>query len=415
MKDLFKNIDGLSEKEQKSLEVLAEHLTKVVNEKGLNSEELLQKMDDKIKEFAKEKDLDEVRVKELQKALKEQGTKLTALKENGIGSRQLSGLKKAFNDNYDTLVKAIKENRTGFEIKAIAEHDDDLVVTRESISSGIGNIFLEENITENDQLFMKRRNRQFIRDIVNVTQVEDVPEVYTFWEEGDEEGAIAIVEENTVKPQVGLGLVKNKVEAQKAAGYIVVTEEVIKWRKRAWANIQRLFRDKVSRDYNNILHTQLIGNATGYLGTTLDGTIPNPTDLTAVIAATLQLETLNFLPDTFIVNPADKWRLALTETTNGQLILPYIQSNGGQFSLLGLNVITSNEVTSGEFYLGESDTWYIEEEPASLRTGLVNDDLIKNRMTIVGEVFFLSYIPSVHAGSWVHGNFNDIKEALQSA
>ena len=120
---------------------------------------------------------------------------------------------------------------------------------------------------------------------------------------------------------------------------------------------------------------------------------------------------LNYQPNVLVINPADKWKLAMTTTPNGMLILPYIQ-NGGDFGLLGLRVITTNAIVSGEFLVGESGTWFIEEESPRLRTGLVNDDLIHNRMTLVGEIFFISYIPSNNAGAWLLGEFEDIREAL---
>ena len=218
--------------------------------------------------------------------------------------------------------------------------------------------------------------------------------------------------ENGLKPQVHLGLVRNQVNAKKAAGYIVVTEEMMKWRTRIWAAIQRLFSDKVWRDYEKLLTTDMMTNSTGYVSTALDDTFDAPTDFDALIAAVLQLETLNFSPDVLVVNPADKWKLALTETKNGMLILPYIQ-NGGEFRPIGLYVITSTEVEAGTFILGESGTWFIEEEAPQLRTGMINDDLIHNRMTIIGEIFFLSYVPSNNAGSFIKAKFTDVKEALK--
>jgi hypothetical protein len=84
----------------------------------------------------------------------------------------------------------------------------------------------------------------------------------------------------------------------------------------------------------------------------------------------------------------------------------------GQFQLLSLNVITTNKIDAGKFLLLESNIWKGEEEVPSLRTGLVNDDLIHNRTTIVGEIRFLFYVPSNNAGGAIYGDFADIKEAL---
>lgn len=414
MNELFKIPKGeFTENEQKALAAIAGEINKCFDEfsKGVITKEQLS---ESIAEKMSESGMTSDKIKKIENAIKEQEDTLNKLKSNvSAGGFGMSGLKAAFDKNYDGLVNAIKAEKDGFIIKAVDEHTAASILTTGNALTTTTGADLTEG-AEDPNLYLKRRDRQYIHDIASVSYVEKVPETYSFWEEGDETGAIAVVGENGLKPQVKLGLIKNKVDAQKAAGYIVVTEEVMKWRTRAWAAIQRLFSDKVYRDYENLLTTQVVGDfATGYIGTPLDGTIPanQVTDFTALVASVLQLETLNFVPDTLIINPADKWRLALTQANNGTFILPYI-TQGGAFNPLGLNVITTNKVATGTFLLGESGIWKIEEEAPQLRTGTVNDDLIHNRMTIVGEIFFLSYVPSNNRGGWINGNFDDIKEAL---
>lgn len=404
-----------SDSEKKGLEAMANHFTeqfKQFSEGKLSEKEMIEKMNARLKEWADEQGISKEKLEKMSESLKKQGEMLTSLKERGGLTPQYKGLRGAFEKNYDKLVDAIKGQKSGFSIKAVDEHDEGKIqTTANSISSTSGAVLID-SVENNNGLFLKRRGRQYIHDIANVTVVDEVPETYTYTEEGDEDGAIAIVSENGLKPQVHLKLIRNQVNAKKAAGVIVVTEELMKWRSRVWAAIQRLFTDKVWRDYEKLLTTDMITNATGYVGTPLDDTIESPTDFEAVIAAILQLETLNFHPDVLVLNPADKWRLSMTETKNGTFILPYIQ-NGGEFGLLGLRTIVTTEIEAGTFILGESSTWFIEEEAPQLRTGLVNDDLIHNRMTIVGEIFFLSYVPSNNAGSFIKAKFTDIKEALK--
>ena len=404
-----------TENEKKGLSALADHFNKQFQEftKGtIDKAEALEKMDEKLKSWGETNGVDKSTLEKMRESLKEQGKALESLKEQAKApAAKLGGLKAAFYEKFDDLAKAVKEKRENFLVKAVDGHDDDLIHTTDNVITTTTGSFLPEDVRNDPNLVLKRRDREYIHDIASVSVVEKVPEVFTFTEEGDAEGNIAVITENGLKPQVHLSLIKNQVEAKKAAGYIVVTEEVLKWRSRAWAAILRLFRDKVYRDYEDILTTQMLGEAVSYIGTPLDGTIENPTNFDAVIAAILQLEQLNFQPNTMVINPADKWKLAMTTTPNGMFILPYIQQ-GGSFALLGLRVITTNKVAAGTFLLGESSTWFIEEEPPQVRTGLVNDDFIHNRMTIVGEIFFLSYVPSNNAGAWVSGSFADIKEAL---
>lgn len=409
--------DGVqfSDNEKKGLTALAEHFTsqfKSFSEGKISEEQMLEKMNDKLKSWGDEIGLSKDKLEQMSKALKEQGEALSKLKESNNFSINHRGLRAEFEKKYDQLVTAIKEKRTGLVIKAVGEHTDGKIQTTGSSISTSSGAMLSDSVGYSNQLFMKRRGREYIHDIANVTVVTEVPETFVFDEEGSEDGSFAVVAENQLKPQVNLKLIRNQVNAKKAAGYIVVTEELMKWRERVWANIQRLFSDKVQRDYEAKLTDDLMTNATGYVSTALDGTIDAPTDFDAIAAGVLQLESLDYLPDVLVINPADKWRLALTESKNGTFILPYVQQ-GGEFGVLGLRVITTTRRPVGEFVIGESSTWFIEEEEPRLRTGLVNDDFIHNRMTIIGEVFFLSYVPSNNAGSFVKGNFNTIKEALK--
>lgn len=406
--------DGATESERAFAKSLTDGLNaafKRFAENQVDKETMMKEMRNVVKSWAEENNVSKEKMDSMFNALKAQGTALQSLKENPV-SKKIGGLKGAFDAQYDELVKAIKEKKSGYSIKAVSEHTAGDIHMTDNVMTTTTGAQLEERVGTNDQVFMKRRGKQYIHDIANVTVVDSVPEVYTFYEEGDEKGAIAVVTENGLKPQVHLSLVKNQVEYQKAAGYIVVTEEVMKSRPRAWAQIQRLFSDKVWRDYETLLTTEMLNNATGYVNTAFDDSLAAPTELDAIIATVAQLEALNYQPDTLVINPNDKWKLAMSETKNGALILPYI-TQGGEFRLLGLRVITTTEIEAGTFIVGESGTWFIEEERPQLRTGLVNDDLIHNRMTIVGELFFLSYVPSNNTGSFVKATFDSVKEALQ--
>ena len=401
--------EGADESLKAAYKSLSEALTTAFNDSKKESLEAMQKA---LKEWGEKNSVPKEELEKINNVIKAQGEALKALKENPIG-KNVGGLKAAFDEHYDELVKAIKERRSGFEIKAVNEHTATSIQTTDNSIDAQGNAIAQEIIGNNYDVFGIRRGRQYIHDIASVSVVDKVPEVFNFWEEGDETGAIAVVTENSVKPQVHTELIKNQVDAQKAAGYMVVTEEMIKWRPFLWSQIQRLFNDKVWRDYEKLLTTQLIAETAAYANTAWNDTIANPTDLDAIIAAVAQLEATNFRPDVIVLNPNDKWKLALTETTGGMLILPYIQA-GGEFRLLGLRVITTTEIAAGTFMVGEAGTWFIQEERPSLRTGLVNDDLIHNRVTIVGELWFLSYVPSNNDGSFVKATFASVKEALKT-
>lgn len=402
----------------------------IKQENKKSSEELIGELKGIVKEQVEAFGLGAETLKKYDKIIDEHAKTIKSIQENrGTGlnvDEKINPYKKQILDQLPSLRKAYKESRDnnakdgGFQMlerskgtKTIDEHNPDLIITTENIITGDGIDWLGGAYSESTGLFRVRRPIEYIRSIINITRVANVPQYHYWDEEGDETGAFAIVEENELKPQLGLSLVRYRTTAQKAAGYIVVTEEVLKWKSRFWAQIQILFRAKLERDYNRLLNNELITNAVAYPGTALDGTIANPSDIDAIAAAALATQNLNFVPDTIVINPTDWWRLLLTQANNGTYIfMPFIDG-GNEPRLFGLRVIVSNYVAPGSFYIGESGTWYVEEEAPTVRSGWVNDDFIHNRMTIIGEIFFLSYVPAVFDGAWVGGNFNDIKDALQ--
>ena len=311
----------LSEKEQKGLSALAEYFSGQFQEfaKGkLSENEVIEKMDEKLKSWSEENGISKEKMEKMSEVLKKQGEMLSSLKEGGR-VRNVKGLRAAFEKHYDELVDAVKGHKQNFRIKAVSEHTAGKIQTTSNSISTTTSSILSDSVEHITELFMKRRGREYIHDIANVTVVDEVPEILVYDEEGAEDGSFAVVAENGLKPQVQLKLVRNQVTAKKAAGYIVVTEEMMKWRDIVWAQIQRLFRNKLERDYEAKLTDDLMTNATSYTSTALDDTVENPTDFDAIIAAVLQLESLNFSPDVLVINPADKWKLAMTETKNGAL------------------------------------------------------------------------------------------------
>lgn len=377
-------------------------------------------------EQQKELGLSAEQMKKFSDLIDEHSVKLKAIAENGGGNlnaaKSLEPFQQVIMNNFKGMKEAYSQDKanrvkeggyTLLDMKAVDEHDPARIVTTANLITGTGINWLGGSYSESNNVFRVRRPIEFIRSIINITTVSEVPRVHFWDEEGDETGAFAIVEENEVKPQVGLSLVRFMTEAQKVAGYIVATEEVTKFFPNLWAQLQLLFRSKLERDYNRALNNELITNAVAYPGSPLDGTIANPTDIQAIAAAALAVQSLNFTPDTIVLNPTDWWRILLSQANNGTFVfLPFIDG-GSEPRLFGFRLITSNYVPAGTFYIGESGTWYVQEETPIVRTGWVNDDFIHNRMTIVGELFFLSWIPSVFDGSWIAGNFEDIKDALQ--
>lgn len=290
-----------------------------------------------------------------------------------------------------------------------------------------------ESMNVLDGVVKVRRGAQYIFDFANVTTVAEIEEYTTWLEEGSEQGAFALVSEGAVKPLMSYALVRNFAKAKKVAGKLVITEEFVKWRQKAWSAIKDLINLKVLRDYAAILTTDLQTLAAGYVGTTLDGTIATPTDYDAIGAVAAQIETLNFYPDLLIIHPQDKWRLSLEKDSQGRyyMMIP-MYTPDGMVAMMGFRVLTSTYQTIGTFTLGESQLFKIEQEALTIRMGYgitvttavvsgstvvtnVTSDFDTNQMRMIIENYFKDYLPTPYAGSFVTASFATVKAALQSA
>lgn len=272
----------------------------------------------------------------------------------------------------------------------------------------------------------KRYGFQFIGEIADRVTVDELEKYKTWLEEGDTEGAFAIVAEGGLKPLVSTTLVRNVAEAQKIAGKYVITEEFAKFRKNALKIVRQIIQDQMYRDYDAILTANLNAVAVGYTGTSLDGTIIAPNDYDAIGAVAAQIESLNFMPDVLVINPQDKWRIRLSKDSEGRYLFPVVTENG-QTIMLGMRLITSTYQPVGTFTLGESGLFKIEEETITVRIGYgitvtgsnpvtsVVSDFDNNQIRVILETFFVSYLATNHIGSYVTTSFATVKTALTAA
>lgn len=269
----------------------------------------------------------------------------------------------------------------------------------------------------------KRYGRQYIYDIADRTTIAEIEQFKTWLEEGNEQGAFALVAEGAIKPLVSTALVRNVAEAKKIAGKYIVTEEFAKFRKNAYTIIRNLLMDKMVRDYNALVTADFQAEAAGYVGTSLDGTITGPNDYDAIIAVAAQIETLNFVPDVIVLHPQDKARIRIAKDANGMYLFPMVTENG-QTTMLNLRLITSTYQTIGTFTLAESGLFKIEEEALTIRIGYgvtvtganpvtsVVSDFDNNQLRVIVEMFFIDYLATPNTGSIVTASFATVKAAL---
>lgn len=364
--------------------------------------------------------------------LKAQGAAITALQEQitkGAGKEGRT-FKSILDEQMDEIEKSFKPGAKPFELSLKAP----AVMTTDNTISGHSSLpdDLIESFSE-AAFVAKRRPREYVYDLANVVTVAEIDQYKTWLEEGDEQGAFAVVTEGGLKPLVSTALVRNYAEYQKVAGKYVVTEEFTKFRKKAYRIIRDLLNQKMLRDKAAILTTALLAEAAPYVSSALDGQYLYPTDWHAIGAVAAQIEALNFVPDMLILNPQDKWRIGLTQDQEGRFYLPVpgMDPTSGP-RMMGFDIRTSNRVPVGYFLLGESGLWNIEQEGITVRIGHgvtvtggtsngggnvtdVQGDLDHNRIRVIVENYFLTWIATNNAGSFVYANFAVVKAATEGS
>lgn len=387
-----------------------------------NADELNKLVDEKLKGLKLEA-LRNFDTEKVNKTLKNLAAEQEKMKQEGKGENKKTNLRSILNDKMNEIEilhrnkedkKEIKLNIRAAAVMTTANTIDEDSYPDEMIES--------MSIAE---FVPKRYGTQYIYDIVSREVVAEMEQYTTWLEEGDEQGAFAVVTEGGLKPLVSTALVRNYAKAKKVAGKYIVTEEFVKWRKKAYSIIKTLINDKIVRDYVALLVTDLNAAAVAYTGTILDDQFVAPNDYDAIGAAAAQIEALNFYPDVLIINPQDKWRIALQKDTTGAyyLTIPTYDPNG-VMRMMGFQVIVSTYQPAGTFTLGESKLFKVEEEAITVRMGYgitvtganpvtaVVSDFDNNQMRIIVELFFKNWLATNHTGSFVRDTFANVKAAL---
>jgi hypothetical protein len=333
---------------------------------------------------------------------------------------------KAFDEKMNEIKSFLNSPNEG---QTLTVFNNKAAVNMTTVNS-VDNTALNDDVIENfriDGMVKQRQGRQYIFDIADRTTSQSVAEFIVWDEEADPEGAFALVSENGLKPLTSYSLVKKQSQVKKIAGKKVVSTEFETFRQRLSRYVSELFNDKLLRDYQTQLTTELVALAASYTGTSLDGTISNPTDFHAIGAVAAQIESLNFSPDVLIINPQDKWRIALTTNEAGDFHIATLPITGanGQVQMMSFLTVTTTEIAAGTAILGESKLFKIEDTPVNLKLtyGLTTTsaggnitsaefDSDYNRMRLIGEMFYHSYMASVHTGSFVEFEFETVKAAL---
>lgn len=327
-------------------------------------------------------------------------------------SPELKGfLHTVIKENHAEIVKNFKEKGSK---EFLIEKVPAMHMTNNGTVSNIAGMteFPTGTFEQDNDIAMIRVPENFILSVIRNTQRAKVPEFLLKKQQVAGEGAIAVVAEGEVKPLKQYKFQNTSTKRKKYAGRIEWTEEFEMDHEALLDAIVDMFERDVLTAWQDGIIEIIIANATAYVGSSLDDTLPNPDNGLAIIAAMQQIRVLGYTPETILMNPVDIDAAIYTQDANGNLQLkPYIDAAGNKIS--GVRVVPSLKIAPGSVVLGEFSIYKEIHTGFIFRRGQYNEQFIENEYTAVGEVFsILNAAPAEYPGI-VKINLATVKAALQ--
>lgn len=325
-------------------------------------------------------------------------------------------LNKFVKENFDAIKDAIKHGKDGmpeFNFKAISKAAA-MFTTTSAVTNGtgVGLPLVENYLVEND-IAVIRYPENFILDVIPNRQVAKVPSEVVKTEQATAEGAVAVVAEGGTKPLTSDTFVRNRTLRKKYAGRIEWTEEFEMDNEMLFAEIVRMFEDKVIRAWQDGIISTIQTNAVAYTSSVFDGTFVKADNALAVVAGQSVIQGMYFTPNVVIMNPSDIFTAMFTQDTEGRAELkPYIVNNNGSYSINGMRVFASYKIAQGTALIGDSSVYQEWHSDFIFRVGTYNDQFIKNLKTAIGEVFSLLRIANNEKPAWMVLDLEAVREDI---
>lgn len=253
--------------------------------------------------------------------------------------------------------------------------------------------------------------------------------VHPYTELTPKDGNYTAVQEAATKPQVDFSWVNRYAEPKKIAAYEVLSEEVAQ-------DIKRMV--SVAKEYLRKKHDLFKANQV-YFGTGAGGQVEGATVVARVFAAgamALAVETPNFMDivnavitdiytthnyvdeapyqaNVCLVNPVDFYiNLVSAKDANGLPLYP----QAGLFNAVtigGVMIKPWEKIPAGKIFVADMSKYNVSNYiPFSIRTGWINDQLITNQFTLVGESRFFGYVKNLDKNAFVYDDIATIETAI---
>lgn len=325
----------------------------------------------------------------------------TRLKRN-ISDDFKNNLRAAIMEKHSQIAEAIRNGKV-FQLE-LNTRDAAMMTTSNTVTAPTGGYPFGAEFRGYNEL---RYPQNFIIDIIGGRQVSQVPNAIVERNQNADEGAAEVIAEGGLKPLVSFSFSDVVYKSRKIAAHIEYTEELKMQPERLYARILSLFENKVIRAWQDLTLDWVTSEASPYVSSAMDGTQVLATTPAALTAMALQATSLNFAPNVAWLNPADLEVAKWVQNADGVYLVPPTDGLG-----TSLRVYSSNSIPVGKALVGDSNTIKEEHSAFIMKVGLVNDQLVRNEETVVGEIFQLLYQNEFFEGSWVYDDLTVVKTAI---
>ena len=317
-------------------------------------------------------------------------------------------LKKKLEEKKDEILRA-RSGGSPWSVEFQAKRAASAMITTSTIVAGAQAVNTD-NMFDDLDVVVIQYPKNFILDAINSRQVAKVPETIRRKEEitAGTGIAAAVLEggEKTLQDRKFTWKYDTRV---KYAGRIETTEEVEIDFEQLVMSIITMFEDDVIRAWNNGILASVLGYASTYTTTSIDGTLADP-DLYSVIGAGIAwIQGFEYDPDVIAMNPADVWAMNLTQDLDGNYKYNPFGSN-----YAGLTPFVTNKIPAGKMLIGTKRTIKEQHGAFIVRKGQYGEQFINNEYTIVGEIFSILTMPTISKPSWLYLDIDTVKAALKT-
>ncbi len=368
--------------------------------------------------FVPSKDLEEVKtqVADLTKSLEEANKEILAMTEKGIEPENFSmnqAITKAWKENHEDFKKFYEENKKSgkghFEIQVKVP---ETVTTGHVTPTGAADVYAAQSVgSYSEYLYGYIFLEQFLD--VGSTGLASIPYV----DEVPGEGDAAIVAEGGLKPLIDVDFVTAYSQAEKVAGRMKATEEVLSdfgWMQSAMSSTLRKKHD-IARQ--NDIMTKTLALATPFnaaiLGSVNSIVNPQTYDVICGLAAGMANDSEgHYIPNVIFLNTLDNLEKKLAKDGNNNYIMPPFASANGDV-VDGIRVVSNPRITAGEFIIGDMRNVKVRNMwDYTIRFGWENDDFSRNMITMIGESRYHVYATTNDRRGIITGTLAAVETAL---